>query len=416
MPQTIEVVVRVTISEEDFDVNRLESRVRAARDQAGRELLVRALDALDAQALENHPGLARQRRVERHLDTTLGHVVFRRWRVKGEGQTTCLLDRLLGLERHSRASPAVKKRGAELASRMTYREAAAVLGEESGTPISAQSVHAWVQPLGEQVEERELATAETPRSAPEVLVVEWDDTMLGSQEKGEEKFAVKLGIGYSQKQRVGPKRWVLTDKGVYGGVEEPEDFAERFYTRMQGSFQVEEAGQVLVKGDGAEWIAQGAAQVFPGHVFQLDRWHVLDRLAQFAAPLPRLWRRLRGWVFEGRVKSLLRSLRFRVGADARSEQARQQLLGYLTRHATAITAVDRLRSRVSPQARPLLTHGTGAMEKNIETVIARRFKRWGMRWTRRGAHRLLKLRLWTARCGTGWFEALHSRSTQLTDA
>jgi len=55
------------------------------------------------------------------------------------------------------------------------------------------------------------------------------------------------------------------------------------------------------------------------------------------------------------------------------------------------------------------------MEKNIETVIARRFKRWGMRWTRRGAHRLLKLRLWIASCGTGWSEALHSRS-QLTDA
>src|SRR3989442_587542 len=78
----------------------------------------------------------------------------------------------------------------------------------------------------------------------------------------------------------------------------------------------------------------------------------------------------------------------------------------------------RRRPCVSPQARPLLTHGTGAIEKNIETVIARRFKRWGMRWTRRGAHRLLKLRLWIARCGsrTGWFEALHSRSTQLTDA
>jgi len=56
------------------------------------------------------------------------------------------------------------------------------------------------------------------------------------------------------------------------------------------------------------------------------------------------------------------------------------------------------------------------MEKNIETVIARRFKRWGMRWTRRGAHRLLKLRLWIARCGKDWFEALHARSTQLTDA
>lgn len=416
MPQTIEVVVRLTISEEDFDVNRLERRVREASDQAGRELLVRALESLEGMALENHPGVARQRRVERHLDTTLGHVVFRRWRVKAGGKTRCVLDRLLGLEPHSRASPALKKRGAELASRMTYREAAAVLSEESGTPLSAQSVHGWVQPLGQRVEERELAVLEPSQAAPEVVVAEWDETMLRSQEEGEEKFAVKLGIGYSQKERQGRKRWKLMDKVVYGGVEEPGSFAERFYARVEGVLGVEQARHVVVKGDGAEWICQGAAQVFPRHVFQLDRWHLLDRLAQFAGPQPRLWKRLRTWMFEGRVKSLLRSLRLLVGVDARSEQARQELLGYVTRHAEAITAVDRLRRQVSPQARSLLTHGTGAMEKNIETVIARRFKRWGMRWTRRGAHHLLKLRVWIARCGTSWFEALHPRPTQLTDA
>jgi len=406
----------MTISDADFDVNRLERRVREARDQAGRELLVRALESLDEVGLDNHAGIARQRRVERHLDTTLGHMVFRRWRVKAGGKTSCLLDRLLGLERHSRASPALKQRGAELASRMTYREAATVLREESGTPVSAQSVHGWVQPLGQRVEERELAAQEPSRPAPEVVVAEWDETMLRSQEKGEEKFAVKLGIGYSQKERQGPKRWKLVDKVVYGGVEEPASFAERFYVRVQGSLGVEQARHVVVKGDGAEWIGQGAAQVFPGHVLQLDRWHLLDRIALFAGQQPRLWKRLRAWVFEGRVPSLVRSLRFLVGGDARSEAARQELLGYVRRHAEAITAVDRLRPQVSPQARPLLTHGTGAMEKNIETVIARRFKRWGMRWTRRGAHRLLKLRLWIARQDKGWFEALHSRSTQLTDA
>lgn len=135
---------------------------------------------------------------------------------------------------------------------------------------------------------------------------------------------MKLGIGYSQKKREGPKRWRLVDKVVYGGVEEPEDLAGRFYRRMEGSFQVEEVQRVVVKGDGAEWIGQGAAEVFPGHVFQLDRWHVLDRIAQFAGHLPRLWQRLRRWVFQGRVKSLLRSLRFLVGADTRSEQARQE--------------------------------------------------------------------------------------------
>lgn len=43
---------------------------------------------------------------------------------------------------------------------------------------------------------------------------------------------------------------------------------------MEESFQVEAAKHVVVKGDGVEWICEGAAQVFPRHVFQLDRWPV----------------------------------------------------------------------------------------------------------------------------------------------
>lgn len=116
------------------------------------------------------------------------------------------------------------------------------------------------------------------------------------------------------------------------------------------------------------------------------------------------------------MPSLIRSLRFLVGTDAPIEKARHQLLSYVTRHAGAITAVDRLRPQVSLHVRPLLTHGTGTMEKNIETVIGRPFKRWDMRWTRRGAHRLLKFRLWIAHCGKNWFEALCIRPAQLTNA
>jgi hypothetical protein len=63
-----------------------------------------------------------------------------------------------------------------------------------------------------------------------------------------------------------------------------------------------------------------------------------------------------------------------------------------------------------------MTQGSGAMETNIETFIARRFKRRGIRRTRRGTHRLLKVRLWIFRHGDHWSEALDARSTQLTDA
>ena len=57
--------------------------------------------------------------------------------------------------------------------------------------------------------------------------------------------------------------------------------------------------------------------------------------------------------------------------------------------AEAITAVDRRRPKVSPEARPSLD----AAE----------------------AHRLLRLRLRIARCGTHWLEVLGYRSCQLTN-
>jgi len=47
-----------------------------------------------------------------------------------------------------------------------------------------------------------------------VVIVEWDLTVVRSQERGERQLGVKLGIGYSQKRQVGPKRWQLSDKVV----------------------------------------------------------------------------------------------------------------------------------------------------------------------------------------------------------
>jgi hypothetical protein len=60
--------------------------------------------------------------------------------------------------------------------------------------------------------------------------------------------------------------------------------------------------------------------------------------------------------------------KLRPGGDSEKTQTCTQ------REAEASTAVDRRRPQVSPTAHPLLTHGTGAMEKNIDLMIGRRFK------------------------------------------
>jgi hypothetical protein len=42
------------------------------------------------------------------------------------------------------------------------------------------------------------------------------------------------------------------------------------------------------------------------------------------------------------------------------------------------------------EAKGVLVSSSGAMEKNIDVVIGRRFKRQGMSWTKEGANNLLK--------------------------
>ena len=52
-----------------------------------------------------------------------------------------------------------------------------------------------------------------------------------------------------------------------------------------------------------------------------------------------------------------------------------------------------LRGQV--EGKQVLVCSTGAMEKNIDVVVDRRFKRYGQSWTTEGVNNLLKLRtLW----------------------
>jgi hypothetical protein len=67
-------------------------------------------------------------------------------------------------------------------------------------------------------------------------------------------------------------------------------------------------------------------------------------------------------------------------------------MGYLAKGSGAFHTYLRLQAQGhSPQMAP---RGSGAMEHNVDLVVARRFKRQGMRsWSREGADNLLALRV-----------------------
>jgi len=213
------------------------------------------------------------------------------------------------------------------------------------------------------------------------LLVEGDGTNIALQREEERRAEVKIGIAYEGWQLVGKDRYALKGKTTYAGVMSGQQFWEGFSVALAGKYDLDKIGQVIVGGDGAEWVKNGAEVL--GGLYQLDRFHLL--------------RALRGGLREEEVKAvyeacitgdvaeadvLLRQAQGRAKGEAAQKIAR--LRGYLLNNAPG------LRDYRLEVGRPDL-RGLGAIESNIDKLVAHRMKKHGMSWTKRGGDRMVRL-------------------------
>lgn len=106
---------------------------------------------------------------------------------------------------------------------------------------------------------------------------------------------------------------------------------------------------ILIGGDGATWIKEGAKDYFPNSLYQLCPFHLKRKLIQ-----PLSYNRKR----KSEISSLL---------------------------SEGINAVDRLKEAGLP------VDTMGAIEGNIDKILANRFKKRGMSWSPSGALNLAKV-------------------------
>lgn len=76
--------------------------------------------------------------------------------------------------------------------------------------------------------------------------------------------------------------------------------------------------------------------------------------------------------------------------DRDKSQRIADLVTYIESNRDGLYGSRSLKGKVEDKT--VLVCRTGAMEKNIDTVIDRRFKRHGQSWTTEGVNNLLKLR------------------------
>jgi len=171
----------------------------------------------------------------------------------------------------------------------------------------------------------------------------------------------------------------------------------------------DQAPRRVVLGDGARWIWNVAAELFPGAVEVVDLFHAKEHLSAVAtavygtgSDLGRAWARERHAELDaGRLDELLAALRVHVGVH---DEARRCLV-YIE--------ANRQRMRYPELRAQGLCVSSGVVEAGCKIVVGTRLKRAGMRWTLAGADAIIALRCCRL---SGRFEAFWERRRAATAA
>jgi Uncharacterised protein family (UPF0236) len=405
----VETKVTLSISEEGLTLGTLSDQIGAALQKAGRELMTQACQVIEAQALEAQgPGVQRRKRRGRHLLTRFGWMKLKRWQTwDPENGYAYPLDRVLRLRRQDRASPWILRQAVALATRLPYRQATYLLGTFIDEELDHRTLYRWVQKLGAQIvlEEddqqqavfRDGVIPERDPTEREIILAEVDGTFLKSQREEGSQFEVRLGVLTTGRQLVSStakhKRYRLLERVRYGGVEAAQDFGERLFLKGEAHLGLSHAGHILLVGDGADWIEALAGHDRWRATYQLDWWHLTHAIRRTFPDHPKVANRLIKHLYRGQGRKILPAVRLAKRNGVGDPEQVETLLGYLETNQEGFYGAHSLKDELSPEGRRVCVVGSGAVEKHVDLTIDRRFKGQGMRWTRKGANRLLKLRI-----------------------
>ncbi len=320
----------------------------------------------------------------------------------------CPRDRTLGLEDAS-LTPGVLRMTSSTATLVSFEESSGLLRELAGVEVSAKQVERVAEALGAEIADDERKDVEKSSPTAPTLYLGMDGTGVpmrtqevrgraGKQADGSAKTReaklVTVWSAEGRDQQGTPVRdpgsisysAAIESAATLDTSPELSDFAERVL-REATRRGFAEAGRRVVLGDGASWIWNTAAELFPDATEILDRFHAKEHLSQVGKLIFGSTDEGKSWIEqryqeldEGRLKDLVQALRPYAGEykDVR------ECIGYIWN--------NRRRMRYPKFRRRGLCTSTGVVEAGCKVVVGTRLKRAGMHWTVNGANAIIALR------------------------
>ena len=375
------------------DVGRWEEEVFKWTCTLAQEVAKALLESIDEDLMRKKDGSLKVETKKPHrIVTVFGDVwIKRRMYRDSDGKYRFLLDEKMGLDKGCQVSPKVKELATFLSSHYPFQRTEEILRYILPTGISHTSIHRLLARVTDpylEAEEKELEEVfedgvipERGRRVVPHLFLEADGTGIALQREGTRRAEVKVGVAYEGWQGVSKDRHRVTRKTVYSGIMSGDRFWEGFSLSLAKKYDLSQVGKVIVGGDGAPWVKNGAALL--GGIYQLDRFHLkraLNQALDNGLALEVYQACTKGEI--DKVDRLLAQAQQRATGEHSKEVAR--LRGYLMGNSFGLrdyrleVAGDGLR-------------GLGTIEGNVDKLVANRLKKRGMSWTIKGAQRMTRL-------------------------
>jgi len=375
------------------DVGRWEEEIFSWACSLAQEVAKALLENIDEELMKGKDQSLKVECLKEHrIITVFGDVrVKRRLYRDSNGDHRFLLDEKMGLDKGCHVSPKVKELATYISSHFPFLRSEEILRAILPSGISHTTIHRHVAKITDpylEAEEKEIKEVFEAGVIPEsegkivpYLFVEADGTNIALQREEARRAEVKAGIAYEGWQAVSKGHYRLSDKMVYSGIMNGDRFWEGFSLALAKKYDLSKVGRVIVGGDGAPWVKEGAELL--GGIYELDKFHLKRALNQT------LDNELAIEVYRAcvmgeidKVDRILIQAQQKLSGEEAKELAR--LRGYLMENSFGLrdyrleVGGDNLR-------------GLGAIEGNVDKLVANRMKKRGMSWTIRGAQRMARL-------------------------
>lgn len=269
-----------------------------------------------------------------------------------------------------------------------YESCPEILEKTIGIEVGHSQIHRVADTYGKEIEKTISATRTLPPLNPtEVLYAEVDGSMIFTRDDGWKE--VKVGRVFKSSDCIDPngdQSWIKHSQYL-ACLSNSQSFTNKMDDLIESFGNIKE--RLVFISDGATWIRNWIKDAFPDAVSILDYYHAIEHLHEFTdtyfkeKEVGKKWiEKQKKLLLNSNVKQVIKN----IGKLAPQNKAAKELISY---YQANITRMDYKKYKQIGCG----VIGSGAIESAHRTVVQKRMKQSGQRWSSTGAQNMLNLRV-----------------------